>query len=318
MSLSSDSQGPTGLIFDIQRFSLFDGPGIRTTVFFKGCPLHCPWCHNPEGMVPRPELLFQPDLCVQCGACVAVCPQGAHHIASDGAHTLDRAMCAVGGADSCMGACANVCPSKALRICGQSRTIAEVMAIVRRDRGYYADTGGGLTLSGGEPLLQPAFAAALLAAAKAEGLHTAVETSGFAAWSSFEAIRFAVDLFLFDIKETDSQRHAAFTGVPLAPILQNLRRLMAGGAAVVLRLPMIPGYNDRPDHIEAIARLADSLPRLVEVHLLPYHRLGEGKHTLLGLLEFEAASSPPEAEQIQAWKAQFAAAGLTVRLPDDA
>jgi len=305
---------PTGLVFDIQRFSLYDGPGIRTTVFLKGCPLHCPWCHNPESVAPRRELLFSPAQCVHCGACVAVCPTDAHYFTPTGTpvggHLLDRDACVI------CGACAQVCPSKALEICGRERTVDDVMAVVLRDLGYYKDSGGGLTLSGGEPLLQPAFTLALLTAAKTAGLHTAVETSGFTAWHHLEAIRPVTDLFLFDIKETDPSLHAAVIGVPLKPILDNLRWLASAGARIVLRLPIIPGYNDRPDHIEAVVRLAHSLPTLAGVDLLPYHRLGRGKRALLGQ-DGNEVSHPPEPAQVQAWKAHFASAGLPVRLPEE-
>lgn len=190
------------------------------------------------------------------------------------------------------------------------------MAVVLRDRLYYADSGGGLTLSGGEPLLQPAFSRALLAAAKAEGLHTAVETSGFGSWNTVDALRPVTDLFLFDVKETDPARHLAVTGVPVAPIYDNLRRLSAAGATIVLRLPMIPGYNDRADHFEAVAALAHSLSDLPPVDLLPYHRLGKGKRASLGMPEHDIAL-PPSPAQVEAWKAQFAAAGLPVRLPEE-
>jgi pyruvate formate lyase activating enzyme len=195
-------------------------------------------------------------------------------------------------------------------------TVAEVMAIVLRDRGYYADSGGGLTLSGGEPLHQPAFSQAILAAAKVADLHTAVETSGFASWDALNALRPLTDLFLFDIKETDPTRHLAVTGVPMAPIHENLRRLAANGAEIVLRLPMVLGYNDRPDHIEAVGALARSLPTPPAVDLLPYHRLGKGKRLQLGDPDHEL-SFPPAPDQVQAWKAQFAAAGLEVRLPEE-
>jgi glycyl-radical enzyme activating protein len=300
----------SGLVFDIQRFSLFDGPGIRTTVFLKGCPLRCPWCHNPEGIASQPALRYDATRCVECRACVAVCPNGAHSVDSAGRHRLDRARCTV------CGACAEVCPSKALEICGETLTLDDVMDVVLRDRGYYADSGGGITLSGGEPLLQPGFSRVLLAAAKAEGLHTAVETSGFGAWSALAALAPVTDLFLFDIKETEADRHLALTGVPLAPIHANLQRLAARGATIVLRLPMIPRINDRPDHIAAIAALAMNLPTLPQIDLLPYHRLGTGKRPLLGEPEREVAH-PPAPAQVQAWQTQFAAAGLRVRLPEE-
>jgi glycyl-radical enzyme activating protein len=316
---------PMGLVFDIQRFSLYDGPGIRTTVFLKGCPLHCPWCHNPESVAPKAELLFNPDQCVHCGACVAVCPTGAHRTAPTGepagaavsgpcgtsvGRLLDRRACVV------CGACAQVCPSDALAMCGQKHTVRDVMRVVSRDRGYYADSGGGLTVSGGEPLLQPTFTLALLTAAKEAGLHTTVETSGYTAWHHLETIRPTTDLFLFDIKETDPQRHKQVTGVPVHPIHENLRRLAETGARIILRLPFIPGYNDRPDHIEAIAQLAHNLPTLAGVDLLPYHRLGKGKRALLGQDDREV-SHPPEPAQVQVWQARFAAAGLVIRVPGE-
>lgn len=300
----------SGLVFDVQRFSLFDGPGIRTTVFLKGCPLRCLWCHNPEGIAPRPALRYDAARCVGCGACVAACPNGAHRVDTAGRHLLDRARCTV-----CR-TCDEVCPSQALAVVGRLWSVDEVMDLVLRDRNYYADSGGGLTLSGGEPLQQPGFSRALLAAAKAEGLHTAVETSGFGAWSALAALIPLTDLFLFDIKETDADRHLALTGAPLGPIHDNLQRLAAGSATIVLRLPMIPGINDRPDHIAAVAALALSLPTLPQVDLLPYHRLGKGKRPLLGQPEHEIAR-PPAPAQVKAWRAQFAAAGLRVRLPEE-
>ncbi len=204
----------------------------------------------------------------------------------------------------------------AIEMCGQVRTVDEVIAIVLRDRHYYADSGGGLTLSGGEPLLQPDFTRALLGAAKAHGLHTAVETSGFAPWKHIDAIRPVTDLFLFDIKETDPGLHRTFTGIPLEPITHNLRRLAATGAEIVLRLPLIPGFNDRPDHISAVAALARSLPTLPKADLLPYHRLGKGKRTLLGQ-EDRDVSHPPTSADIETWKAQFSQAGLPVRRPEE-
>ena len=299
----------SGLVFDIQRFSLFNGPGIRTTVFLKGCPLRCPWCHNPEGVRVNPELLFWPERCIGCGQCVTVCPGGAHRKGADGVHILDRDACV-----ACL-ECARNCPARALERCGDRMSVRQVMAAVLRDRDYYADSGGGLTLSGGEPLQQPEFATALLEAARAEALHTALETSGCAPWERFQAVLPVTDLFLFDIKETEPERHKRWTGAPLQPILENLRRLAAAGARIVLRLPLAPGYNDRPDHFAAVARLARELA-LAEADLLPYHRLGESKLAALGRSAASACGEPDE-ETVHRWKAEFAKAGLIVRLAKD-
>ena len=277
----------TGTIFDIQRFSLHDGPGIRTTVFFKGCPLHCLWCHNPESQDFLPEISYNPTTCITCGACVAVCPLGCHTM-DDARHGFDRTHC------TRCGRCADACCTGALVQIGRLATVEEVLADVLRDKPFYDTSGGGLTLSGGEPLAQPAFAAALLAAAKANGLHTAVETSGSIPFAVFAAVLATVDLFLYDIKETDSDAHLRFTGGNLDAILANLHQLDHAGAAIRLRCPIIPGLNDRDTHFEELARIAGSLQNVQGIDLIPYHPLGTGKTEHLGKTNSYQAKMPTD------------------------
>ncbi len=274
--MNSSPASVRGRVFDIQRFSIHDGPGIRTTVFMKGCPLGCLWCHNPEGISDRCELSFAPDRCIGCGECVRICPAEAHRVI-DGRHVLDRSRCRA------CGACAETCYADALEFVGRDLTVGEVLADVLRDRAFYETSGGGMTLSGGEPASQIDFSVALLKAAKAEGLHCVVETSGQCEYARLARMAPHVDLFLYDWKESDSRRHEEFTGVSNELILTNLRRLHAGGARVRLRCPIIPGLNDRPEHFAGIASLVKELDGLDGVEIMPYHRLGVGKMERFGL-----------------------------------
>ena len=295
-----------GRIFDIQRFSIHDGPGIRTTVFFKGCPLACIWCHNPEGVRYGYMLSFLPNLCIGCGFCFETCPNGAHQMAK-GQHVLDRDACQV------CGACCEGCFSGALEFIGRDASVEEVLAEVLRDVPFYETSGGGMTLSGGEPMMQAGFSEALLKAAKQEGLHCCMETCGFAPFPLFERIMPYVDLFLYDIKETDEKRHVAYTGQSNRLILENLRALHHHGAQIVLRLPTIPGYNDRPDHFQTIAELVRELPGLAGVKVMPYHSLGTSKLDRLGLdREDREKSHPPERETIRGWIEQLERHGVPV------
>lgn len=264
-----------GIVFDIQKFSIHDGPGIRTTVFLKGCPLNCRWCHNPESKDATAEISYHADRCLQCGRCVAVCPHGGHRI-SDQRHRFDRSRC------TRCGACAGACYAQALEVVGRPMTVDEVLDEVMKDAPFYATSGGGMTVSGGEPMAQFAFTRALLAGARARGLHTCMETSGFAAPAQFEAVRTLTDLFLYDLKETDAARHKQWTHVALAPILRNLRDLDRSGSRIILRCPVIPGLNDRDDHFAGIAALAGELGHLEEIHVMPYHPLGKSKSDRLG------------------------------------
>jgi pyruvate formate lyase activating enzyme len=285
----------TGRIFDIQRFSIHDGPGIRTTVFYKGCPLRCVWCHNPEGISRHLHLSFVPDRCIGCGYCVATCPNNAHRI-TDGRHLIERSVCQV------CGACTTECYAGALELVGRDATVDEVLEEVMRDEPFYETSGGGMTLSGGEPMLQFEFTLALLEAAKARGLHCCIETCGHAPEGHFMQVLPYVDLFLYDVKEMDAERHRAFTGVSNRRILDNLRALHDAGAQISLRLPIIPGYNDSSDHFRQVASLVSSLPSLHDVEIMPYHPLGTSKVERMGLEPGgRAQSTAPDRATISCW-----------------
>lgn len=286
----------TGTVFNIQRFCVNDGPGIRTTVFLKGCPLSCAWCHNPESKSPRPELFYDADQCVSCGRCVSLCPQKAH-LMENGRHQLRRESCV-----RCMACAETHCP--ALAAAGETRRAEDVMAEVLRDRPFYQASGGGMTLSGGEPFFQEAFALKLLRLAREAQVHTCVETCGFAPLSLLEQAARWVDLFLYDIKLTDPALHRQWTGVSNDRILENLRALDKMGAKTVLRCPVIPGVNDTPAHFQGVAKIANSLMHLQEIHLEPYHPLGVSKARRLGRESLLEGSFPSEAA-VQDWIRQI-------------
>lgn len=264
----------TGMIFDIQRYSIHDGPGIRTVVFFKGCPLRCPWCSNPESQKGALELSYSAIDCVLCKSCVSACPREAI-TELDGKIHIDRKAC-----NAC-GRCWDVCVHGALKPIGKMVTVGEVLSVVEKDRVFYERTGGGVTLSGGEPLAQPDFCYALLQACKSKGLHTAMETTGYQKWSIIEPILEYVDLVLLDIKTMDSERHKEVTGVANDVILSNARKAAEIGKRIIVRVPIIPGYNNTKVNIELTAKFAVEIAA-VELHVLPYHRLGEAKYARLG------------------------------------
>jgi len=259
-----------GCVLNVQRFSVNDGPGIRTTVFLKGCPLDCRWCHNPESKCMTPQLMVDRDKCLSCGVCAAACQYTCHTVDENG-HRFDRARCVA------CGNCAAVCPAACLELAGGERTAADVMDEVLRDEVFYRESGGGMTLSGGEPLMQFAFAKELLTAAKAHGIHTCVETCGYVPTEQLREIAPLVDMFLYDYKETDRDRHRAYTGVYNDRILENLYMLDDMGASIILRCPIIPTVNDRAEHFDGIVRTAAKLKHLKEIHIEPYHPLGTGK-----------------------------------------
>ncbi len=292
---------PAGWVFNIQRFSIHDGPGIRTTVFMKGCPLRCRWCHNPEGLERRPQIRLAPTLCSRCGRCVEVCEHGGHIVTPE-AHALRPDECVA------CGECADVCPNGALELVGKRMTVEEVMAVVRRDVPFYEQSNGGMTLSGGEPLAQPDFTAALLLAARAEGIHNVVETCSYARWERIEAILDLVDHWLLDVKHMDPDRHRDLTGVSNEAILANIRRLAEVARGMTIRVPWVPQRNAEPEFLEALIPFVQSLGELrtgkspVSVEIMPYHRLGLGKWESLGHPATMPADVPAASlDDVQPW-----------------
>ncbi|MBU9856689.1 glycyl-radical enzyme activating protein [Rahnella bonaserana] len=262
-----------GVLFNIQRYSLHDGPGIRTIPFFKGCPLSCKWCSNPESQRPQPELIFKKSDCIRCGKCIEVCKQQALSISN--AFFIDRERCI-----QC-GECTQVCPTQALEMKGKRMTVADVMRELQKEENLYRRSGGGITLSGGEPLAQPAFARELLKACKEKGWHTAMETTGFTTPEVIADVFPYVDLALTDIKAINPAIHLANTGIDNSQILENLLRISFLTKTIV-RIPVIPGVNDNPDEIHNIAEFARLMSNVDTLHLLPYHSFGENKYGLLG------------------------------------
>ena len=296
----------SGMVFNIQRYSIHDGPGIRTTAFLKGCPLACAWCHNPESLRPMPEVVFRAERCLKCGWCVKACPRAAISLDSSG-WRRDASRC-----DGC-GACATVCPSEAVEVIGRRMTVAEVLAEVEKDRIFYSESGGGITVSGGEPLAQPDFLAGLLSACRQKGLHTVVDTSGCAPWATFERILPDTCLFLYDLKHLDDDVHQRWTGVSNVQILDNLAHLAETGAAIEVRMPVVPGMNDSDEHLDRLGRRVAGLG-LKRLHLLPYHRTAIGKYERFGYQYRLPETAEPTAERLAEIVARLEKLGLTVTI----
>lgn len=283
----------SGTVFDIMHFSTRDGPGIRTTVFLKGCPLNCAWCHNPESQSPDPQLMLRPNLCIACLACVPACTHQAIEMREGRLlHFPER--CVV------CGACVDVCTAGAREVVGRQMSTGEVMAELEKDRVFYEESGGGVTISGGEPLLQFDFLVELLAACRAAGLHTALDTSGFCEPELFKTLFPLVDLFLFDIKAMDDHIHQEYTGVSNLPILANLLNLSTAGCKFRIRLPLVPSINDTPEQLQALGSLAAGLPGLEGIEILPYHLIGLEKYRRLQMPYRLTDLVPPDRNHVQA------------------
>lgn len=279
-----------GTIFEIKRFAVHDGDGIRTTVFMKGCPLRCIWCHNPEGLRNQKELSFIAHKCVGCGACAAVCPQGAHVLGAEGTHSFDRAKCI-----SC-GLCEKACPTQALKLYGFEMSVEELLPLLLEDIDFYENSGGGVTLSGGECLMQADFCAALLKRLKENHVHTAVDTCGFVPRESIDKVMPYTDVFLYDLKAVDEMVHTACTRQSNRLILDNLSYIDQCGKQVEIRIPYVPQYN--ADQLPLMADLLASLKNLVKVRVLPYHNYAGSKYESLGM-ENRLPPQVPENAEIQ-------------------
>lgn len=294
-----------GVIFDIRKYSIHDGPGIRTTVFFKGCPLRCWWCHNPEGQDVEPELVYRKSRCIGCDECSKSCQREAISLVAQSI-SVNREKCV-----PCNNCC-RVCPSDALSIAGKQMTVKEILEEIEKDRTFYEESRGGVTFSGGEPLMQPDFLNALLNECKERAIHTAVNTCGFAQYEIIDRIRDKVDLFLYDIKTMDNRKHRKYTGASNEQILKNLKKLAESGSSIVISFPIIPGINDDDKNVTRTAKFISSLPNIQQVNLLPYHRAGIEKYKNLGKPYKLDKIQPPSNQRVKSVKEKMEAFGIRV------
>ncbi|MGL4736232.1 MAG: glycyl-radical enzyme activating protein [Cellulosilyticaceae bacterium] len=295
----------TGIIFNIQKFSVHDGPGIRTTVFMKGCPLRCKWCHNPEGLAKRQQLQYMATQCIGCQKCAQVCQQGVHTFGNQ-VHLVDAKKCTL--CEACMAAC----PAQALVRCGDVMTVQQVMQEVLEDQVFYGETGG-VTFSGGEALMQSPFVTEVLSACKAEGIHTAIDTSGYCKWEDLERTLPYCDLYLYDIKSLNLAKHKELTGVEPTLILENLKRLDAAQKPIWIRVPVIGGLNANEQEMREIAQFIKSLSHVAQTTLMPYHVLGKEKYQTLGRVYDYDASELVTQEMLLSYQAIFVSEGILLK-----
>jgi len=297
-----------GIIFDIKKYAIHDGPGIRTTIFLKGCPLQCFWCHNPEGINSYPELIYQENRCLEdCLDCINVCPNKAL-TQQNGSIFIDRKKCALSGK------CADICPTEALRIIGRKISVLELVQEIEKDRIFFEQSNGGVTFSGGEPLMQPEFLFALLEECKKRNIHTVVDTCGYTPFINFTQIKDKVDLFLYDLKIMDEKKHRDITGVSNQLILDNLKKLSELKKKINIRIPLIANLNDTEKNTLQAAEFLKSLGNIKDISLLPYHKIGIGKYKNLERKTFGSEIKTPLDEKINKIKIRFANYGFNVKI----
>jgi len=294
------------IIFNIQKFSIHDGPGIRTTVFFKGCPLSCLWCHNPESQDVNKEILYDKNKCVLCGKCKEVCPTNAIKI-EDGKLTTDKNKC------NFCGQCVIYCVHGAREIVGKEYSVDDVMKEVIKDKIFYEQSNGGVTVSGGEPLMQIDFVEELLMRLKGENIHTAVDTSGAVSFDILERVAKYTDLFLYDLKLMDDEKHKGYVGVSNKSIIENLIKLSKIHSNINIRLPIIGKVNDNTEHIEKVLELLKDL-NIKKVNLLPYHSIAKHKYEKLGLFYEDEKMSVPSEGKMSSFKEMFEKNGYIVKI----
>lgn len=295
-----------GFIFNVQKYNIHDGPGIRTLVFFKGCPLRCLWCSNPEGLSGKYEIMYNRENCTDCGNCVDVCPVGIHKFSNDGKHYVDRNIECIG-----CGKCEDACNDFAITVSGKGKTVDELVKIIEEDKMFYYTSGGGVTLGGGEVLKQAKFATALLKKCKEKRINTAIETSGYARKEEVLELAKYVDLFLFDIKHMNSQRHYELTGVYNEVILENLKEIIMKGYDVKIRMPMLKGINDSRDEINQVIEFLmpyKDYGNFKGIELLPYHKMGVNKYEQLNMdykIKEDPSLTAEELNTIKGWVKEY-------------